>query len=523
MIKKLLFLFLLILNLSSGAQIMSTTPLTVCTGSYFDPGGSANYLDNTDITQTICSNSGNCVSINFSSFSIENGWDFLYIYDGPNASSPLIPGSPFTGTISPGLVTSHTGCLTLHFTSDGSINDLGWTATISCGSCPPPPPPPPPYAWTQMASVPASGRHRAVAVTVGNRGYAGLGHINAVSDILFNDWWEYDPGTNTWSQKANFISPRMHACAFAIGNYAYVGTGRDNFGVEQDDLQRYDPTTNTWSTMTPMPGGGRRGAIAFAINGKGYIGTGTYTTSFYEYNPITNSWAAKAPVPGPGRISAAAFSIGDKGYVGTGDTGGPNTDFYEYDPLSNAWTPKAPLTIGPARMEAAGFEMMGYGYIGTGADAQSGNNFDDFYRYDPASNTWIAIVNFSGTARRYMSTFVIGSRAYGVFGTSGTNYNDLWEYGNLNDVNSVEAISTSVKAYPNPFSKMITFSVQKDFQLTEKSSLKIINIQGKIVRRLENLSGNEFSMDRGDLPKGMYFYELTINSSVRVTGKFIAE
>ncbi|MCW3071043.1 MAG: type sorting protein [Bacteroidetes bacterium] len=522
MIKKLLVPVLLIFPvLADGQIIMSNSTLNVCSGTYMDPGGSSNYVDNSVFTQTICSSSGNCVSLSFTTFGLEPGYDFLAVYDGPNTSSPQVPGSPFSGSFSPGTVTSHTGCLTLAFTSDFVTTDIGWTATISCVTCPPPPPPPPPYAWTQKASVPASGRHRAVGLNIGNRGYAGLGHINAITDVLFDDWWEYDPGTNSWTQKASFPpGPRMHACGFTIGNYGYVGTGRDNSGIEQNDLYRYDPSTNSWTVMASMPGSGRRGAVAFAVNGKGYIGTGSYGASFYEYNPVSNSWTAKAPVPGPGRISAAAFSIDDKGYIGTGDTGGPNVDFYEYNPTTNVWTTKAPLNIGPARMEAAGFELEGYGYIGTGADAQSGNNFDDFYRYDPASNTWLQIVNYSGAARRYMSTFVLGARAYGVFGTSGTNYNDLWEYGNMNSIE--EAAVVSIKTFPNPFNEKITFSIPRNVQLND-ASLRLMNISGQVVKTMEHISEYEFSIDRASMAKGMYFYELTINENTRATGKFIAE
>jgi N-acetylneuraminic acid mutarotase len=525
MIKKLLIpLFISALVPAHGQTIvMSSAALNTCSGTHLDPGGSGNYADNLNITQTFCSPSGNCISLNFTSFGLELNYDKLFIYDGPSTSSPQISGSPFTGTTSPGTVVSHFGCLTLNFVSDVTIGDIGWSATISCVPCPPPPPPPPPYAWTQKASVPAIGRHRGVAIAIGSRGYAGLGHINAITDILYDDWWEYDPGTNSWTQKANFPpGPRMHPTGFTIGNYGYIGTGRDNSHTEQSDLYRYDPATNTWATMASIPAPGRRGAVGFAINGKGYIGTGSYGNSFYEYNPVSNSWTMKAPVPGAGRISAIGFSIGSKGYIGTGDTGGPNTDFYEYDPATNVWTTKAPLNIGPARMEAAAFEMQGYGYVGTGCDFQSGNNYDDFYRYDPVGNTWIQLVNFSGSARRYMSAFSIGSRGYGVFGTSGTNYNDLWEYGNLNDVSSIESANITVKTFPNPFNEKLSFVIPADIAV-DKASLTIMDISGKVVKRINGISANEFYIERNQLSQGMYFYELIINSNTRATGKFIAE
>jgi N-acetylneuraminic acid mutarotase len=528
MIKKLLLFILLGSSFWGYGQtyIMSNSPLNICSGTHLDPGGSSNYADNLSFTQTICSSAGNCVSLTFTSFGLESGYDYLYIYDGTGPPAAQVPGSPFSGAVSPGTITSTSGCLTLVFSSDVSIGDIGWTATVNCGACPPPPPPPPPappYSWTQKASVPGPGRHRGVALSIGNRGYAGLGHVNAIVDILYDDWWEYDPGTNSWTQKANFApGPRMHATGFTIGNYGYVGTGRDNSGVQQSDLYRYDPATNTWAAMTTMPATGRRGAVGLTINGKGYIATGSYTSEMWEYNPVSNSWQSKAPFPGTARISAAGFTIGSKGYVGTGDIGGPTTDFFEFNPLTNTWTAKAPLNIGPARMEATGFELMGYGYIGTGADAQSGNNFDDFYRYDQATNTWIQIVNFSGAARRYMNSFVIGPRAYCVFGTSGTNYNDLWEYGNLNGIEDQQR-TIAVKTFPNPFNEKLVISIPQNVHFDNNSSLILMNSSGQVVKTINGINSYEVIIERSTMAKGMYFYELIINQNTKATGKFIAQ
>ena len=503
--------------------IMSSGTITTCSGTFMDPGGVGNYSDNSNFVQTFCSGTSTCVSITFSSFSVENGYDFLAVYDGPNTSSPQIAGSPFTGTTNPGTLTCSSGCMTFAFSSDFSIADAGWVGTFSCVACPPPPPPPSlSYGWTQRASVPAGGRHRAVAITIGSRAYAGLGHINAITDVLYDDWWEYDPGTNTWSQKANFTpGPRMHATGFAIGNYGYVGTGRDNSFTEQPDLWRYDPSTNTWSAMASMPTGGRRGAVAFAVNGKGYLGTGSYSTDFWEYNPATNSWASKAPFPGSPRISSVAFSIGSKGYVGTGDDGGPNGDFYSYNPVTNVWTTLATMP-GLPRMEGGGFSINGKGYIGCGCNFQSGTNYQDFWEYDPIGNTWIQITDYSGAARRYLSCFAIGVRGYGVFGTSGTNYNDLWEYGNfvLAGVGENEN-NNSVKTFPNPFVNEITFSISQNIIFDGNASIKIMDITGKTIQVIKNITEHEIIIDRGGMKKGMYFFEFQNNNN-KTTGKFIA-
>lgn len=489
-----------------------------------DPGGTGTYADNSNFVQTICSGTSNCVSITFSSFDLESGFDYLAVHDGPSTSSPQIAGSPFSGSVNPGTLTCSSGCMTFSFTSDFSVTYAGWVGTLSCVTCPPPPPPPNlTYGWTQRASAPTIGRHRGTAIAIGSRAYAGMGHINAITDIIYDDWWEYDPGTNSWTQKASFPpGPRMHPTSFTIGNYGYVGTGRDNSYVEQNDLWRYDPATNSWSPMASMPGTARRGAVAFAVNGKGYIGTGSYTTDFWEYNPVSNSWLSIAPIPCSPRISAVAFSIGSKGYVGTGSSGGPNGDLYEYNPTTNTWTAKATMP-GLPRTEAAAFSINGKGYVGTGDNFSSGTNYQDFWEYDPITNTWVQITDFSGSARRYMNCFSIGTRGYGVFGTSGTNYNDLWEYGNYSAIASISETEKNncIKTFPNPFLDEITFSISRETDLDPNASIKIMDVAGKTVRILKNISEYEIKIERGDLKKGMYFFEF-INNTTLTTGKFIA-
>ena len=525
MIKKLLpgFFLLSCISLYGQTYTMSNTPITTCSGTHLDPGGPGLYLDNMYFVQTICSSTTNCVSLTFTSFGLESGFDFLEVHDGPSASSPQVAGSPFTGTVNPGTVTCSSGCMTLVFSSDVSNTDIGWSATISCVACPPPPPPPDlTYGWVQKASNPGPGRHRSTAITIGSRGYAGLGHITTSPEVVYDDWWEYDPGTNSWTQKANYAGgPRLHSCGFTIGNYGYVGTGRDVFGAETTDFYKYSPATNTWTAIAPIPGSGLRGAVAFAISGKGYVATGSYSNTCWEYNPATNAWASKAPFPGSGRSSAVGFSIGTKGYLGTGDNGSILNDFWQYDPALDLWTPKATYG-GSARTEAGGFCMNGKGYIGTGYDFTIGN-LSDFWRYDPVTNTWQQVVDFSGAGRRYLSCFVVGSRAYGCFGTSGTNYNDLWEYGNaVAGITEQSLAAGNVKTFPNPFTDNLTFSIAADVNFSINASIVIYDTNGKIIKRINNITDHEIIFERGDLPGGIYFYEFK-NNTTRTTGKFIAQ
>ena len=59
--------------------------------------------------------------------------------------------------------------------------------------------------WVQKADFGGPGRHRATGISIANKGYMGLGHVNGTGiDINYKDWWQFDPASNSWTQKANF-------------------------------------------------------------------------------------------------------------------------------------------------------------------------------------------------------------------------------------------------------------------------------------------------------------------------------
>ncbi len=106
--------------------------VTSCNASVFDPGGpTGQYPNGANSTVTIAPAGAASVTLTFSAFDLENGWDYLTIYDGPNTSSPQI-GPARTGTIIPTPITSTGSSLTLQFTSDGSGVRPGFAATWAC-------------------------------------------------------------------------------------------------------------------------------------------------------------------------------------------------------------------------------------------------------------------------------------------------------------------------------------------------------------------------------------------------------
>ena len=107
-----------------------------CTGNFTDDGGSAgNYTNNQNYILTICPDGGNLTKLNFTSFDVESGNDYLKIYDGNSNTSPLLGtydnSTPLSGIIS-ATANNATGCLTFEFYSNSSVTNTGWVAEISC-------------------------------------------------------------------------------------------------------------------------------------------------------------------------------------------------------------------------------------------------------------------------------------------------------------------------------------------------------------------------------------------------------
>jgi len=75
-----------------------------------------------------------------------------------------------------------------------------------------------------------------------------------------------------------------------------------------------------------------------------------------------------------------------------------------------------------------------------------------------------------------------------------------------------------VRVYPNPFTN--TTTIQSDQPI---SSYRIYSISGRLVREQENLSGNTITIDRGNLPSGMYFIEVLSREGVLSREKVIVQ
>jgi gliding motility-associated-like protein len=108
-----------------------------CGATLLDPGGAGNYGSGANVSVTFCAPAGEYLVFNFSMFNTEQGFDFLRFFNGPTIASPLIVSLSGTNLPSP-VYSSLGGCITVQFTSDGSITEAGFQALISCSTQGPP-------------------------------------------------------------------------------------------------------------------------------------------------------------------------------------------------------------------------------------------------------------------------------------------------------------------------------------------------------------------------------------------------
>lgn len=126
-------------------NLVSEGGSTQCSGLLYDSGGpDGNYGNNEDFTYVICPNQpNNCINFTFTYYNLEyQGGEIITIFDGDNSN----PGTPVLATIGGfdtgdgGAVCFQTaassGCITIRFQSDATVNMEGFEASWECSVFP---------------------------------------------------------------------------------------------------------------------------------------------------------------------------------------------------------------------------------------------------------------------------------------------------------------------------------------------------------------------------------------------------
>ena len=376
--------------------------------------------------------------------------------------------------------------------------------------------------WVAKADFPDAPAISTILFTIGNKVYYGGG---TNMGTCTNDFWMYDPANNTWNPLSGILGgDRTGAVAFSVNGKGYLALGTDCNFVPYQDVWMYDPNGDIWSQVSYFPGAPRRFAVAFTIAGKAYIATGdnggSMCKDIWEYAPTTDQWTQKADMPVAGRCNASAFAIGNMGYVGVGYNGTTNLlDFWAYDPAANTWAQKANYQ-GTAISSAASFSIGGNGYVGTGTTLT--NNKDDFWEYDTAANTWtqrakpgIALANATGISVNEMGFFIGGQDSLSNYRSSLLQYSPI-----TTGITSPQADTHNVSLFPNPCTGYVTC---KNLPVNSGLQLDLYDAVGNKVLS-QKCNSTECTLTLPDaFCKGVYTLRLTTNNAEPLSYKVVKQ
>ncbi len=357
--------------------------------------------------------------------------------------------------------------------------------------------------WTQRADFGAEGRHRAVGIGIGNKGYFGLGHYNGAGpNIIKHDWWEYDPSTNAWTQKSDYpggFGVGSYAClSFGMATYGFVGGGQYSNGNE---FYKYTPATNSWTQVGNIPTSAMN-LQGFAIDNIGYYLSGS---TVYAYDADTDTWSTKNNAPFSVGIWNSAFVIDNKGYIKSSGS------LWEYKPSIDQWIQRAPFP-GLATAGSMSFAQRNKGYIVTGYSGALSEVNSEVWEFDPSNNSWLLLDEFPGTSRRFGASFEIGDRCYVGIGTNGTNFNDLWEFDRSLDVDQLDQLN--VRIGPNPASEFLAIEVQN-----EHFKAELYTISGQYIT--SSSASGSLTMDLSPLESGQYLVRITLQDGSVASKKIV--
>lgn len=227
------------------------------------------------------------------------------------------------------------------------------------------------WGVSNAGRFPGSITNRNVTLSLNDGIYCGFGERN--------EWFQFDPNTWEWTEKAALPFAGFQAFAgFEIDNTAYI-LGQNGF------MYRYEESSDEWMEVAEFTEGdvaltfdqeewsNTNDATNFlhpfvgaAIDGKGYIGVGG-NGRFFEFDPNTNLFTERASYPVIRFEDANYFVWQDRLYLGA----------YRYNPNTDQWE------NAPSRYSFDQYDRL-YAVLDDGVYFLSGNTT---FRFDGSSTT----------------------------------------------------------------------------------------------------------------------------------------
>ncbi|MAC95645.1 MAG: hypothetical protein CMC96_09085 [Flavobacteriales bacterium] len=368
--------------------------------------------------------------------------------------------------------------------------------------------------WTPKDTLPSASRMATIGFSVSGKGYICNGYSNSST---LKELWEYDPVSNSWTQKANFLGTQRSGIGTTVSGRAFVGLGYNpSSSSYYYDFYEYVPSINGWIQKANYPGNGPRNNMMVGCNGKIYSGGGlhssqAYNSDFWEYDPIVDQWTrVTTSWPLGNRASGVKFSYDSLVFFGMGYNGNQNrNDLWAYNTVTSLWT-QYPSFPGVGRIHPTATVIGDKVIVGGGK--QNGGNLNalsDYYILDLSTNTWSLAINHPSGSKYTAATFTIGSKGY-IFGgidSAGAYTNDLWE---------VEFVTTTIdesKETKGNLFKSITQNEDRLFVDLKKSvknaKVELYSLNGSLLRS-EIVNSKSFVIDNLNLETSIYLLRVLV-------------
>ena len=288
-------------------------------------------------------------------------------------------------------------------------------------------------SWTQSANLPALGRRGAISLSINGKIYVGGGLDSA--GVLLSDFYMFDPGTNTWTQKANLPINLGGAACFTVNGKGYLASGASGVGNVVSNVYQYDPVFDVWTAEAAFPGTARENSYGFSVGDTGYVFAGfggSELNDLWAYNTTNNTWTQKTSMPSSVRSTISGFVINGIAYTGLGEynsSANYASDMGAYNAATNTWTTIAQFP-GHLRSGQICFTIGNFGYVGMGEYDSLGSNvyLSDIYQYNPANNSWLRAGDFPGPGTSTATGQNVGDIIYVGLGSNASFQTDWWRY-----------------------------------------------------------------------------------------------
>jgi len=260
-------------------------------------------------------------------------------------------------------------------------------------------------AWIRKDDTPKQGGVGEAVVGTGDYIYAARCYTTGSCD-----YWQYNPGTNTWTSKSVPDQRFKNGLALAWNgkNYIYVLLGAAYGDADRRFFYRYNISSDVWGMLntTPHPQG-----AGDALTWSGYdnqiyalLGSNGHSTAFACYNASNGSWCNLTFNPNwtcTDDGAALVWAGGEYLYALQGEWQEtvPCSNFARYNISSDTWVDLADIPEGECGVGDGGSllwignwkeECANYIYSLGGGCAENENvGGYNFYSYVISNNTWL--------------------------------------------------------------------------------------------------------------------------------------